>query len=193
MISSVGRGGLSFSANQVGWALGFGGGFLCLGQFILYKPVANRVGVIGTYRAGVITMLPVCICLPFVNRLTLSASLLWIGLIFLILARATANLFSMAASYALLNNSVDRDHLASANGLGQTMVALLRASAPLTAGPLFAWSLERSGPSLYWLVFLISFAEFGGIALFTLLFPVTLNKPKGEWMTEETVKLQPMT
>lgn len=46
----------------------------------------------------------------------------------------------------LIVNSVHRNMMGSANGLGQSLVALLRAIGPITCGPAFAWSLAAGLP-----------------------------------------------
>lgn len=70
--------------------------------------------------------------------------------------------------------------LGAAHGLGQSLVALTRTTAPLVGAPLFAWSTSggRGFPLNHWLLFLTIAAATTAQWVWSLWLPLSLSSPQ---------------
>ncbi len=147
LMSDVAVGGLSFGTKGTGFLNGLLGICSLVVLMTFYSPVARRVGMIKAFRIGLIVCIPVLAAFPLLNLLVpLGPFVLWVGIVVVCFLRATAGQFCFSSVFALISNSVPAQLLGSANGLGQSLVALTRSIGPVVAGVVYAWSVSSPRP-----------------------------------------------
>jgi hypothetical protein len=83
---------------------------------------------------------------------------------------------------ALIVNSVDYEHMGAVNGLGQSLVAFLRAIGPYFGAMVLAWSFENGLPfplNRYFIFCIMSLLCVINFVM-TIGLPEELNRPKAE-------------
>ena len=91
---------------------------------------------------------------------------------------------------AMISNSVTPDRMGTMNGLGQSIVSILRVLAPLIGSPLIAWSFGNTFPFDVHFPFFVLGGCSLGMFLIMLLFPKSLNSPKEAQTAEAEVELE---
>jgi len=188
------QGGLDFGTDQIGITNSVGGVAIVIIQLFVYKPFAKKLGLIRAFRFGLYTLIPIAIILPAVNLVTpdvsgLPSYVFWILLLPLWVTRQLSGTLSFTTVHNLITNSVYYFNMGAANGLGQSLVALLRGIAPLTTGFLFSWSTTNglSFPLNIYFMFFVQALCAGAILLYTIGLPLSLNKPKAEIESETLI------
>lgn len=189
LMSSFEVGGLLWNTSRVGIV----GGMTGIGSvgvlLTIYSPLANRLGMLWSYRVGLALTIPYAIMWPLCGLFQGNDLAVWGWIVVVCVVRGLAYQLGFAAVMALITNSVPVAHMGSAHGLGQSLVALMRTLGPLGAGFVFAWSVKepvRSFPfNQYFLFFLVALFMCL-ILLFSLLLKRSLDHPQP---TEEEVEL----
>jgi len=181
------QGGLGFTTDQMGITNSIGGVAVVTIQLFVYKRIAKKLGLIKTFRLGIFIIIPLFLLLPTVNLVTPGVSglpswVFWTYLISIWILRQFSGQLSFSAVMNMITNSVDCSNMGAANGLGQSLVALLRGIGPVLAGFLFSWSTTNGLPfpmNIYFMFFIEAVLSIG-ILIFTLGLPLKINKPKAE-------------
>jgi MFS family permease len=162
--------------------MGVSGGTSIAFQLFFYKAIVNHFGLVLTYRAGLF-LVPLFNCMfPLCHLFYGNSVAMWFALISVFCLQTCANQCVFSSVFALISNSCYRDRMGQVNGVSQSLVALMRAVAPITAGWLFAWSIEQdhSFPFDVWFNFLLQLVFHMCILGSSVLFSTSLNKPKNE-------------
>ncbi len=90
----------------------------------------------------------------------------------------------------LIANATRKSQLGALNGVAQSGVALMRATGPVLAGTLFAWSIEpgRSFPFNSFFIFLVMAVLTLFLFGFSLVLPAELDKPFVEPVDERELQ-----
>jgi MFS family permease len=180
LMSQVSVGGLNFDPQSTGFFNGLLGVFALVVLATLYTPVARRLGMTKTFRIGVFIILPVLACFPLLNWLVPFGNVaLWAGIVGVCFLRAVAGQFAFSSVFALISNSVPPQLLGSANGLGQSLVALTRSVGPVVAGVVYAWSVStpRPFPLNYFSAFVLVGLVMAGLLGMSFVFPISIDTP----------------
>ncbi|CAG5135780.1 unnamed protein product [Candidula unifasciata] len=169
-------GGLGFSTNEIGLALGAIFLPLLLLQVKIYPFLVSKMGIRKVFLFSAMVSLICCQCIPMV-RLFNNRVWLWICLLGVQIPYKIATNCCFAGTSLLINNSVRQELAGQVNGLAMMTTAIGRTVAPLLAGLLFSWTVtygEDIGPPLD-----ISFPFFiTGVLFFITIFECLHLNPR---------------
>lgn len=183
-VASVAHGGLNFSSTSTGIMIGITGISTILFQLFAYKKISSFLGLIWSFRSGVIVFSFVTIAVPIAHCFVFSPNSevwIWSYLIVIFAVQTCASQMLFSSVFALISNSAEKKNMGRVNGVSQSLVALFRALGPPIAGNLFAWSisdLNRSFPLNVFFNYLIQALAFGGVFSLSLALHKSLNRPK---------------
>jgi len=184
-MQDVSVGGLNFTTNSIGIANSIAGLMTVMIQLFIYHRVANRLGLIRTFRIGSLLSIPAFLAFPtanivYVHVFNQSTALLWVYFAFLFILRQMASQMAFSSVMNLISNSVDSTNMGAVNGLGQSLVAATRAIGPVTGASLLAWSLSNNMgfPFNFYFVFLVLGFGLAMCFLITIKLDKSLNIPK---------------
>ncbi|BFZ18360.1 hypothetical protein BsWGS_21399 [Bradybaena similaris] len=143
-------GGLGFSTNEIGLALGAIFLPLLLLQVKIYPFLVSKMGIRKVFLFSAMVSLICCQCIPMV-RLLNNRVWLWICLLGIQIPYKIATNCCFAGTSLLINNSVSQELAGQVNGLAMMTTAMGRTVAPVLAGLLFSWVVtygEDIGPPL---------------------------------------------
>lgn len=148
LMSCVSVGGLEFGTFRTGIVAGLLGVMNLVVLLSVYKPIVQRLNMIGTFRAGLVLCVPGFLGFPLLWFVldAFGTYALWTGLLVATYLRSLSAQLTFSTVFALIANSVDPALLGAANGVGQTLVAITRTLAPMVGAPLYAFSVEVDRP-----------------------------------------------
>lgn len=183
--TAVHLGGLGLSLLQIGLSLMIVGAVLLPFTLFTYPIMERKFGSIQTFYINAILLMIFTILLPNVHFLAVynEPSLLWAGLLIVMLLIRITMTTCFAAQGLLINNSVTHDRLGSVNGLAMSATALLRTIAPIFGGSLYSVSLSESARAIgfpvdYNLIFIIFSTVYFLVIFMTACFPSSLDHQK---------------
>lgn len=144
-------GGLGMPASTVGVATSFLGIIGMLLQIFLYPPIQARLGTMRSFRWFLLLFPVAYFVAPYLSILPsagpppepASGTLIWLGIIFVLLLQVTARTFTLPASIILLNNcSPHPSVLGTIHGLGQSVSAGFRTVGPVVGGWWYGYGLD---------------------------------------------------
>lgn len=174
--------GLSLGPSDLGILNSISGVAMLLFNTFCTHRVLNRFGLLHGFRIGAIVMVPLFPLFPQISRLATWPAVSWCLVALGFTMRYVSSQLSFTSVNILVNNSVTARSMGKINGISQSVVALMRACAPLLIGSVFALSVSVSVP----LVFDVHFAFYllsavhAAMFLLTIGLPETLNAPKTE-------------
>ncbi|KXJ91269.1 major facilitator superfamily domain-containing protein [Microdochium bolleyi] len=126
-------------------------GLLCgLIQFLLYPPIATRMGILNCFKAAVVVLPVSYMLLPYTIMIE-DTRLKFAALMAIMTLKAMGVIFGFPSSTILLTNSATSlGTLATLNGLATTFSALGRATGPAAAGAVFSYGAHRGLIGLPW-------------------------------------------
>lgn len=180
------EGGLGFTTDEIGITSSVGSLSIVVIQLGLYGPMARRLGLINTFKWGTLAAVPIFVAFPLVNYFHPDVSawssmfLMWSFIILIYIVRTFVGQLMFCAVMNLINNSVDVYNMGAANGLGQSLVALLRAIGPYFSSVMFAWSMTSGMvfPFNFYFVFVLMSVITVFILGLSFLLQPSLNTPK---------------
>ncbi|CAL1536148.1 unnamed protein product [Lymnaea stagnalis] len=134
-------GGLGFSTDEIGLAIGAMVLPLLVLQIKLYPYMVSKMGIRKVFLVSAIVSLITCQILPTVRLLHNNRVWLWICLIGFQIPFKIATNCCFAGTSLLINNSVTQELAGQVNGLAMMTTAIGRTFAPLVSGVLFSWSV----------------------------------------------------
>lgn len=150
-------GGLGLSTSSVGYAMSVLG---CIGitlQLLIFPPVQTRYGTLSCYRVSLwifpiaYTLIPFLSLLPSPTTEQASGTLVWTGIIILLLIQVIARTFALPATVILLNNSSSSPRcLGTIHGVGSSLSSLSRVIGPLTGTFLLGYGVQTGVIGLVW-------------------------------------------
>ncbi|KAH3760361.1 transporter, major facilitator subfamily protein [Pelomyxa schiedti] len=172
-------GGLGFDSTEIGIAISVGGLSMVITQLFFYKRIANRLKLLWTNRFGSLGIAPVVFALPFCSLLVpINTAAVWTAIISYLLIYQFFRQCVISAVVTLLTNSVGDKDMGTANGIGQSLVALTRGFSPAIFPPLLAWSFSNTVfPIDYHFPFVLLACLSAVTALLTCWVPTTVNLP----------------
>jgi MFS family permease len=142
-LTSVELGGIGFDEKRIGVSL-IVQGIITIFITLFVTPVLDRkIGPVRTNQLGSVTTAISYFIVPAVNNFVDSTPTLWTVLLLTMAVRTFGNTLVFTSTFVMITNSVTKDRLGSANGLGQSTAALARTFGPAVGGILFAWSLTN--------------------------------------------------
>ncbi|KAH9525489.1 Protein ZINC INDUCED FACILITATOR-LIKE 1 [Bulinus truncatus] len=140
-------GGLGFSTDEIGLAIGAMVLPLLVLQIKLYPFLVSKMGIRKVFLFSAMVSLVTCQALPTVRLLHNRPVWLWVCLIGMQIPFKIATNCCFAGTSLLINNAVTQDLAGQANGLAMMTTAMGRTLAPVLAGSLFSWSVTY-GPEI---------------------------------------------
>ncbi|KAF2073825.1 hypothetical protein CYY_004852 [Polysphondylium violaceum] len=190
-MAPVSAGGLSFTARQIGATGAIGGVTVVIIQVLLIKPMTKKYGILKTFFIGGILSIISFFSFPIITYVSpyggdsahqpspAKQAFFWFFMCIILTLRNIAGQFIFTPVMTLINNSARMKVRASANGLGQSLVALSRAVAPFVSN-ILAWSLTSGYPFplnhfLMWII-MVALCLIPTI-MSKFFLPITLNAP----------------
>ncbi|GFO19888.1 protein Zinc induced facilitator 1 [Plakobranchus ocellatus] len=140
-------GGLGFSTDEIGLAIGTTFLPLLFLQIKLYPFLVSRMGVRKVFLICAIICMVSSQLIPVVRLLKNNTAMLWTCLMLVQIPFKITTMCCFAGTSLMINNSVTPDLAGQANGLGMMATAIARTIAPALAGSLFSWSVTY-GPQI---------------------------------------------
>uniref|UniRef100_A0ACD5VN16 Uncharacterized protein n=1 Tax=Avena sativa TaxID=4498 RepID=A0ACD5VN16_AVESA len=140
-ISDRKYGGLSFSSQDVGSVLSISGLLLLIYQILVYPSVAKSIDPITLVRTVALLTVPLLSSYPFMP--TLSGFILQLAVNCASFLKNSFSVTTMTVFSILINDAVNQDLRASANGLSITLMSIFKTIAPAVAGVIFSWAQKR--------------------------------------------------
>eukprot|EP00160_Parvularia_atlantis_P000419 Unigene10346_Nuclearia_a/m.31603 Unigene10346_Nuclearia_a/g.31603 ORF Unigene10346_Nuclearia_a/g.31603 Unigene10346_Nuclearia_a/m.31603 type:complete len:640 (+) Unigene10346_Nuclearia_a:51-1970(+) len=167
---SVDNQGLGFTSSEIGIALGVLGGVSIVYNLAFFKAISKRVGLMRLFRISVLLSVPMCIIYPITHYVYtgLGGTMLWVVLIANVCLRGIIGLNSFTPVMVFVNNSVPREKLGLANGIGQTWASSVRAFGPAMGGLMWSFTGSAQFPFHSFIVWL--FVAVLGAVIFALSF-----------------------
>lgn len=127
-------------------------------QFLLFPPLAQRLGVLRCLRISFFFFPFVFFITPFISLLP-SRTAKEIAMVALLIVRGFGGTFAFPTSTIMLTNSATSLRvLGTINGLATSVSAIGRASGPAIGGGLFTWGVKRGYVILpFWIISAIAF------------------------------------
>jgi MFS family permease len=186
------NGGMGMMTAQIGLFQSILGGVFLVTTFF-YRYIPERIGLLKTHRLGLLMSVPLMVVTPLTAWVVKQpTAVVWTVMVVLCVAwgitgacvsfrflfslKSFADNLSFAPIMVLIANGTRKSQLGALNGVAQSGVALMRATGPVLAGTLFAWSIEPSRNFPYF-VFLIMAALTLCLFGYALLLPPELDKP----------------
>jgi len=141
--TEVPLGGLGFSSEQIGKAIGLSSLPLVTLQILLFPKVEGCLGSINTYAAFNNILIATSVSTVCFRVLHARLEVLWPLLLISMALENLATVTCFSALGLLLNNSVHPKMAGSLNGLAMTVSAIGRSLAPTLGGGLYTWSLTK--------------------------------------------------
>jgi hypothetical protein len=143
-------GGIGLSQSNIGVIQSIGGAFTLIFQIFLYPSLAKRLSLVGTFRYGILIGLPGFLLVPEVRvnvskchfyarlidpfqvvyLLRFPSYVLYGVLIFLVMLQMASSEMTFVSVFILISNSAHPHHMGAVNGLGQSLVSMLRTFGP---------------------------------------------------------------
>ncbi|RUS76873.1 hypothetical protein EGW08_015364 [Elysia chlorotica] len=140
-------GGLGFSTDEIGFAIGTTFLPLLFLQIKLYPFLVSKLGIRKVFLVCAICCMVTCQMVPCVRLLNDSPAWLWTYLMLVQVPFKISTNCCFAGTSLLINNSVTPDLAGSANGIAMMATAIGRTIAPTVSGALFSWSVTY-GPTI---------------------------------------------
>ncbi|KIM84964.1 hypothetical protein PILCRDRAFT_779480 [Piloderma croceum F 1598] len=175
--SPIEHGGLNLSPSTIGILLGIFGLVNGVFQAFFFAKIIKRLGAKNLFIAGMSSFIPIFLLFPVMNLLALRWGVS--PIVWALVACQLAVVIVMDMSYATIfiyitSAAPNKRSLGATNGMGQTVVSILRAIGPAMSSSLFALSLEHNlmgGYAVYFVLVVIS-----GIALL-----LAVRLPREPW------------
>ncbi|EGC33731.1 hypothetical protein DICPUDRAFT_88644 [Dictyostelium purpureum] len=163
-MSPIDKGGLGMESKAVGVCGAIGGVSVVLVQVFIIKPTTRKLGIITTFGVGNFLAIfsffsfpLLSFAAPLQSKGTANFITFWVFVSIVLVVRNISAQFVFTPIMTLINNSAISTLRGSANGWGQSLVALTRTIAPTLASILLSWSLTNhlSFPLNHFFVFII--------------------------------------
>lgn len=127
-------------------------------QFLLFPPIARRLGVLRCLRIAFLVFPLVFFFTPFLSLIQDPIGR-QIGMVILLVVRGVAGTFAFPTSTIMLTNSAPSLRvLGTINGLATSFSAVGRAAGPTLAGGLFTWGVKRGYVIVpFWVLSVVAF------------------------------------
>jgi sugar phosphate permease len=180
-INDVQYGGIGFTQSDIGIIQSIGGVFTLLFQIFMYPVLAKRWSVLGTFRYGILIGLPGFLLMPEVVFLVgMPSWVLYAVMVFLIILLQASSEMTFVSVFILISNSAHPHNMGAVNGLGQSLVSMLRTFGPFTGSAVLSWSMTNGlyfpldDHLMFIIVSLLLLVIFG----LSFLLPTSINHPK---------------
>ena len=186
LMSTVEVGGLGFGTTRTGFVNGITGVCVMTTLFLVYNPIASKLGMIWSYRIGLILFLAALWAYPLLNVVAdAHPAILWICIFLVAALRSVSGQFAFSSVMVLITNSAAPREMGAVHGIGQSFVAFLRAIAPAASGILYAWSVGTglAFPINYYFSFVAGSFVCLALIIWSFFLPASLDDPYEE--TEE--------
>ena len=173
------NGGLEFSTNDIGTALAFMGGISIGYNVLIYPILARKYGLMMLYRTSLLVAVPMCLVFPCINILgaAYGAQAIWPVLLFNLFLRGVVGLHMFTTVMVYINNSVPRERMGYANGIGQSFAAAVRAFGPTLAGILWSTLSRASFPGSQFIIFIVAALMLALQYGLSFRYPPSIQKP----------------
>ncbi|KAJ9070239.1 hypothetical protein DSO57_1010276 [Entomophthora muscae] len=164
--TSVAKGGLGFSASEIGAIMSFCGISLLVIQPIMYKPLNSYMGTLLLYQSCFLISIAVILLFPATALLASSSwsYLLWPSLLALAAIRTAYSVFSATSINLFLADICPHHTLGKVNGVSQATTSFARAIGPVLCGAIYSHSLESSSllgaPLMWFLLAVVAFVNY---------------------------------
>jgi hypothetical protein len=174
------EGGLNFETTEIGAVQAMCGVMAVMIQLLVFQRCVKWFGKLGTARIGMIAQ-TLLFVLPQIHlTVQFGKVALWGSLVVFSFVRAFWSSLAFTAVFILISNSAPPGKSGIANGLAHSVANVSRISAPLIAGPLFAWTTRLTFPmhlNIIFAIMIILIVIGVGMSFFL---PKTINDPKSE-------------
>ena len=147
------NGGLGFRPSTVGFAMSILGILGIILQLSLYPKVNARFGLLRSTRFSLFVFPLAYALAPYLSLLATptTATMLWIGIILVLLLQVGARTFAMPGSILLINNSSPSPGmLGTIHGMGAATSSAFRTIGPIISGHWYAQGLEGGSVGYAW-------------------------------------------
>ena len=146
-------GGFGLGSGRIGTLFTMYGFIGCFIQFLIFPPVARKLGVLNCFKGCGITFPIVCFITPY-TALIQDSTTQQAVLFAIMVLKSFAVIFAFPCSIILLTNSATSLRiLGTLNGFAVSISAIGRAVGPAMSGAAFTWGLERGYIiTSYWLL-----------------------------------------
>ncbi|KAJ7168240.1 major facilitator superfamily domain-containing protein [Mycena crocata] len=170
------RGGLSFSVNEIGYALAMSGAILAIFQLFLMPKLLATCNAANVYNTSMRMWPLTFVCVPFLNIIVRNGYhddtglvdptvnvFLWIGIAVVLMCSRIAALAFATNMILIRNHSPSPNSLGAANGLVQVAFGVSRCISPAFISSVFALSLDNNllGGYPIWVVIMLSVCLLG--------------------------------
>jgi len=183
VLQDVSTGGLGFSPQDIGIMNCIAGVSTILMQMFIFHRIATRFGLIHTFFFGQCLMVPILMFIPCINLLEpYGYVVVWFSLALAVSLRQVSTQCCFSSVMALITNSVHYGDIGAVNGLGQSLVALLRAIGPAFGASLLSWSFTNGlrFPFNHFFIFILSLVISTIPTIMCMRLPEELNVPRNE-------------
>jgi len=173
------QGGLEFTTNDIGITLSFLGGVSIVYNLFVYPRVSRRVGLMRLYRVSLVIAAPMCLLYPTINVLgaRFGRPAIWPLLMANLIVRGIVGLQMFTTVMVYVNNSVPRERMGFANGIGQSFAAGVRAFGPTLAGGIWSALAPATFPGHQFIIYVVACVMLGAQYLLSFRYPPSIQKP----------------
>mgnify|MGYP001052985181 CR=1 FL=1 len=185
--ASADQGGLGFLPTDIGIILSAMGCVILIYTVVAYRPLSARVGLMPLFRWCTLICVPCSLAWIGVQQAAgnVTDSGLWALVLSNLVLRGLCGVTIFTSVMTFVNNSVPRDRMGRANGLGQTWAALARAIGPTVAGAFWSFTENSTFPLHETLSFILMALMFVGLYAATFTYPEFITRPFAERYTAE--------
>jgi MFS family permease len=146
------EGGLLWKTARIGLVQAFGGIGILIAQTLLFPIIVSRLGLKRTFQISWLVPCLSWFATPFTASIPATAAAI-ATLASMTFVQSVCISFAFTCTMLFISNSVPRDRLGAAHGLGQSLASVSRAVGPLSGGSLVATLAKRPPPFDEHLVF----------------------------------------
>lgn len=140
------HGGLSFTSSDIGVTNAAAGGAMVVFQLGVYHRLANRFGARVCFSAGLLISIPIMLAMSILDRVAEQSHTSALAAAVVLNSLYMCSILApYTAVFTLITESVAPENLGAVNGLGQSLVAGMRALGPVTGSVMVAWSFNNGG------------------------------------------------
>jgi len=178
-MASVEKGGIAATTKTIGLIGTINGVSAVLLQLTVFAPLAQKLGFVNLLRVGTVVGALLMANFPILNIFYDKPVEMWAIMVVFVFLKVSAGQFAFTAVSCIISNSTPLSQVGSANGFGQSLVALTRAISPAVAGTLLSWGFasSRGFPLNQYGVFLVMSFLMATIAVGSFFLPRSLDHP----------------
>ena len=133
-------GGFGLSMRDIGIMLGASGPVQVVSQLVWYPRVVDAMGLLSTFRGGLLGTAVLSAALPWVALLADRPGWYWPLLTVLYISITCLRVAVLTSLFVLINNSCHAAQRGTVNGIGQSFAAVGRFVGPSLGSTIFAWT-----------------------------------------------------